>query len=78
MQELGMTEDRRSGEDRRTHTRGGRRISDVEKTACPACGSRYSCVVDAKGERRRRQCECGFRYNTIERIENPISGVDAA
>jgi hypothetical protein len=67
-----MTEDRRSGEDRRTHTRGGRRSTDPP-LLCPFCGSGDLRVVDTKGARRRRQCKddgCKRRFNTTERVES--------
>jgi len=43
---------------------------------CPKCGSEESSVLDSRPKidaiRRRRECEnCGYRFTTFERIEQP-------
>lgn len=39
---------------------------------CPSCASRISSVIDCRKSydnvRRRRECECGYRYTTMEAI----------
>lgn len=43
------------------------------KIPCPKCQSLHSRVVDSRyseqGQRRRRECECGYRYSTIEVVD---------
>lgn len=40
---------------------------------CPECGSTRAVVTEARSARgyirRRRQCECGARFTTKERVE---------
>jgi transposase-like protein len=64
-----MTEDRRSGEDRRTHTRGGRRSTD--KVLCPHCEGVDHKVTHTRGITRYRACACGRRFTTYETTTNP-------
>lgn len=45
----------------------------VNRIKCPKCESAQSTVLDSRGRpgnsiRRRRICECGFRYSTYEVI----------
>jgi hypothetical protein len=66
-----MTEDRRSGEDRRAQSRGGRRGSD--KVPCPLCDHPTSHAYYSRGVERYREClECRARYSTREVLERII------
>ncbi len=45
---------------------------------CPACERSVKNVIDSRSlergsvTRRRRECECGHRFTTYERVENPM------
>lgn len=47
--------------------------SDTDGLRCPECGSLRHTVIFrrlAEGKfRRRRQCECGHRFTTVENLE---------
>lgn len=51
------------------------RIYDKFRIACPKCGSQDQNVIDSRPVggrvRRRRQCECGERFTTVEMIHDP-------
>lgn len=40
---------------------------------CPACGSDESSVIESRGANRRRECKCGQRFTTQEKVFGPHS-----
>jgi hypothetical protein len=71
--------DLRRGPDRRKHTRGGRRATDIplrDPDACPVHGSLYDTVIETRrfqGYKLRRHCctACNARWNTYETRIDP-------
>jgi hypothetical protein len=69
--------ERRTGEERRTETRGEDRRKPWPKVPCPVCGSAASVVVPTRPSRevdgcfgRVRRCERGHRYETLEQVSH--------
>lgn len=46
------------------------------KMACPECGSTRSKVYESRGSdagvKRNRECECGYRFTTVETVLGPV------
>jgi hypothetical protein len=69
--------ERRTGEERRTETRGEDRRKPGPKVPCPVCGSPASVVVPTRPRRevdgcygRVRRCDRGHRYETLEQASH--------
>ncbi len=52
-------------------------MSGVPKIECPKCKSKHSKVIDVRpsdeGVARRRKCQCGYTYNTLETYQRYVS-----
>lgn len=60
--------DRRQGE--------RRELPRVPKVECPLCHEYFSEVIDTRGVRRIRRCECGAKFSTVEVLEYPTASVN--